>query len=343
MTALKNFEIDKFIVRPDPRQPIVLVYGPDAGLVRERVDALIRASVDDPADPFSLARIESEELSVNPGRLADEANTVPLFGGRRAVLLRINSRHNVTPSVEAVIESPPRDCRVIIEAGDLKKNAPLRAVCEKAKTAVALPCYADRADSLGKLIDEEMREADLTIAPEARTALLELLGGDRLASRSEIRKLTTFARGKQRVELTDISAVVSDASELGLDNVVDATFTGNTAEVEREFNKARADGVAPGQIVSRALWQVTLLHKMRLAMDNGDSAETAMMRGGPPVQYSRTENDGAALRNWSAARLLRAMQQLADALLDTRKQPALAEPIAQRALLSLAVSAKRRD
>ena len=86
MTAIKTTDIDRFIAKPDPGQPVVLVYGPDAGLVRERVDALVRASVDDPADPFALARIESEELSANPGRLADEANTVPLFGGRRAVL-----------------------------------------------------------------------------------------------------------------------------------------------------------------------------------------------------------------------------------------------------------------
>jgi hypothetical protein len=37
------------------------------------------------------------------------------------------------------------------------------------------------------------------------------------------------------------------------------------------------------------------------------------------------------------------MQQLAEATLDTRKQPALAETIAQRVLLSLAVSARRRE
>ena len=137
MTAIKAADVERFIARPDPSQPIVLVYGPDAGLVRERVDALVRASVDNPDDPFSLARIESEELSANPGRLADEANTVPLFGGRRAVLLRMNSRHNILSSIEVLLETPPRDCRVIIEAGDLRKNAPLRVLCEKAKVAAA--------------------------------------------------------------------------------------------------------------------------------------------------------------------------------------------------------------
>ena len=43
MTAIKAADVDRFIAKPDPRMPIVLVYGPDAGLVRERVDALAAA------------------------------------------------------------------------------------------------------------------------------------------------------------------------------------------------------------------------------------------------------------------------------------------------------------
>lgn len=341
MTALKTNEIDKFIAKPSA--PVVLVYGPDNGLVRERVDALIRASVDDPADPFALARIESEELSANPGRLADEANTVPLFGGRRAVMLKISSRHNVVPSVEAVLDDPPRDCRVVIEAGELRKNAPLRAACEKSKSAAVIPCYVDNEQALARLIDQEMRDASLTLADDARTALMDLLGGDRLASRSEIAKLVTYAAGKTRVELADVLAVVSDASEIALDALIDATFAGKTDEVEREFNKASSEGSSASSIMSGALRHVAQLHKMRLMLDNGDSAEFAMMRGAPPVHFSRTARVGAALRAWNGGRLLRAMQQLSEAALDTRKQPALADTIAQRALLSIAVSAKRRD
>jgi len=341
MTALKAHDVDRFIAKP--AAPIVLVHGSDAGLVRERAEALIKSSVENPNDPFSVAKIESDELAANPGKLADEANTVPLFGGRRAVLLKISSRHNVLPSVEAVLDNPPQDCRVIIESGELRKTAPLRALCEKSKAAAVIACYPDRAQDLARLVDQEMNEAELAIAPDARAALLELLGGDRLASRNEIRKLTTYARDKKRVELADVAAIVSDASEFGLDNVIDAAFAGQTADVDREYDKARADGANPGGILARALWQVTLLHKMRLAIDNGDSADSAMMRGGPPVHFSRQDRVGAALRIWSSTRLTGAMQQLADALLDSRKQPDLADAITHRTLLSLAVSAKRRD
>jgi DNA polymerase-3 subunit delta len=341
MTALKTADIDKFIARPN--LPVVLVYGPDAGLVRERVEALIAASVDDPNDAFAVARLDSEVIGANPGRLADEANTVPMFGGRRAVLLKVNSRHNIVPSVEAVLNDPPRECRVIIEAGELRKNAPLRAVCEKAKSAVAIPCYVDNAQALAQLINQEMKDASLSLADDARTALMSLLGGDRLASRSEIRKLTTYAAGKNRVELADVMAVVSDASEIALDALLDATFAGKTAEVEREFNKASGEGSSAASIVSAALRHVAQLHRMRLMIDKGDSAEFAMMRGAPPVHFSRKTAVETALRRWSAPGLTRAMGQLAEASFEARRQAIVGPAVAQRALLSLAVSAKRRE
>src|SRR5476649_744936 len=342
MTAIKASDVDRFIAKPDPSQPIVLVFGPDAGLVRERVDALVRASVDDLNDPFALARIEGEELSANPSRLVEEAHTVPLFGGRRAVLVKAGSR-NIAAAVETVIASPSSECRVIIEAGDLKKTAPLRTLCEKAKVAAVLPCYADNAQAVTRLIDDEMRAAKLTLSPDARTALTSLLGGDRLASRSELRKLALYALGSERIELDDVYAVVTDASEQAVDGVIDAAFAGKTADVENEFVKARGSVGSAAAIISAAIRHVANLHKMKLAVEGGDDIEFAMKRGGPPVHFKRAPQVGVALRGWSPARLLRVMEQLAEASLDMRRNAPLAETIAQRTLLSIAVSARRRE
>ena len=267
---------------------------------------------------------------------------MPLFGGRRAVLVKAGSR-NIAAAVETVIASPSPECRVVIEAGDLRKTAPLRTLCEKAKIAAAIACYADGERDIERLIDEEMRAANLSIAPDARAALMSLLGGDRLASRNEIRKLALYCKGQRRIELADVMAVVADASALALDDVIDAAFAGKPAEVETEFAKARGGGSSPAAIVSAAIRQVANLHKMKLAIEGGDSIEFAMKRGAPPVHFTRKTAVGVALRAWTPARLLRAMEQLAEASLDMRRNSALAEAIAQRTLLSIAVSARRRD
>jgi DNA polymerase III subunit delta len=342
MVALKPTEIDRFIARPDPGRPIVLVFGPDTGLVRERAAALIKASVDDPNDPFSLARLDGDDLAGEPGRLVEEATTVPLFGGRRAVWVKSGSR-NLAPAVEALIPVASPDCRVVIEAGDLKKSSPLRAVCEKAKNAAALACYIDNAAALARLVDDEMRAASLTISPDARAALLPLLGGDRLASRSEIQKLATFARDKGKVELDDVLAVVADASTLTLDALIDAAFAGRTSDLETQFGKAQIAGTSPGAIMSAAQRQVAALHRGRLALDTGASADEAINAMQGFVHFSRKSAVENVLRSWTSARLARAMAQLAEAALDVRKQPTMGEAIAQRTLLSLAVNARRKE
>src|ERR1700757_2012937 len=167
MVALRGRDIDAYLARPDPGRPIVLLYGPDAGLVRERADALIASAVDDPNDPFSLVKLDGDELAAEPSRLVDEALPVPLFGGRRAIRVRAGSR-SFASGVDTLADTLLKDCRIVIEAGDLRAESPLRKACERAKTAVAISCYPDSERELVKLIDDELRVANLKISSEAR-------------------------------------------------------------------------------------------------------------------------------------------------------------------------------
>jgi DNA polymerase III subunit delta len=341
MVALRGKEIDSFLARPDAGRPIILLYGPDAGLVRERADALIASSVDDPNDPFSLVKLDGDELSAEPSRLVDEAMTVPLFGGRRAIRVRAGSR-SFAGGIDTLAEMNVRDCRIVIEAGELRPESPLRKACEKAKTAVAIGCYPDTERDLAKLMEDELRIANLRIAQDARAALMSFLGGDRQASRNELRKLTLYAHGKGEVTLDDVMAVVADASELKLDPIVDGAFGGKPEMVETEFGKAMIAGTYPGVIISAAQRHAAWLHKSALAVASGTPVSAILEGGFPRLHFSRKPSAEMALRNFSPARLLPIIDQLATAALDMRKQPGLAAAIAQRTLLSIAISARRK-
>lgn len=341
MVALRGREIDTYLARPDPARPIILLYGPDAGLVRERAEALLASAVDDPSDPFSLVRLDGDELSAEPSRLVDEALTIPLFGGRRAIRVRAGSR-SFASGIDALADVPLKDCRIVIEAGELRAELPLRKACERAKSAVAIACYPDTERDLTKLIDDELKPSNLRIASDARAVLMGLLGGDRQASRNELRKLALYAHGKGEVTLDDVMAVVADASELKIDPIVDGAFAGNAAAVESEFAKAMVAGTYPGVIISAAQRQAAWLHKSALAIAEGTPASAVLDGGFPRLHFSRKPSVEAALRNFDAARLMVIIDQLATAALDMRKQATLAAVIAQRALLSIAVNAKRR-
>ncbi|WP_022720481.1 DNA polymerase III subunit delta [Rhodopseudomonas sp. B29] len=341
MVALRGKDITSFLARPDAGKPVVLLYGPDAGLVRERADAVIAASLDDPKDPFALVRLEGDELASEPSRLVDEALAIPMFGGRRAIRVRAGSR-SFASGVEALLETPPRDCRVVIEAGDIKPDHALRKACEKAASAVAIGCYPDAEADLGRLIDDELRASNLSIARDARTVLVSLLGGDRQASRNELRKLVLYAHGQSEVTLDDVMVCVSDASDLKLDVIVDAAFGGKPAVVESEFAKAMVAGTYPGQIIAAAQRHAAFLHKISLAVEGGTPAASALDSTFPRLHFSRKGAAETALRQFSPPRLAQLIEQLASAALDSRKQANLGAAIAQRALLSIAVNARRR-
>lgn len=338
MVAISNREVESYLAKPSPAHAIILLFGADVGLVRERADALIAAAVDDVNDPFSLVRLEGDDLAAEPSRLVDEAMTVPLFGGRRAIRVRAGGR-NFASGVEVLLQEPPPDCRIVIEAGELRRDAPLRVMCEKAKTAAAIACYADTTRDLARLIDDELRVANLRIDPDARTALTELLGGDRLASRNEIRKLALYAHGKGEITLDDISAVVTDASSFALDPIIDSAFAGKPAELETAFAKAMAAGTNPNAIMFAAGRQASQLHRARLAMDEGQDLDRAF----PRLHFSRKDAIALALRNLSAERLSQSMLQIGDATLEVRRRPQLAEAVAQRVLMGIAVNARRRS
>ncbi len=85
-----------------------------------------------------------------------------------------------------------------------------------------------------------------------------------------------------------------------------------------------------------------MLHKAALAVDQGTPPSVAIESGFPRLHFSRKAQVETALRAWTAPRLVQVIDQLANATLESRKQSALAAVIAQRAMLSIAVNARRR-
>src|SRR5262249_55643740 len=103
MVALKGPDIDRFLARP--HQPIVLVFACAGAWVHGRADASGRVGAAHPKPLFPPPRRAGDHPAGAPTRLVEEANTIPLFGGRRAVWVKAGAR-NFAPAVEALVAAP---------------------------------------------------------------------------------------------------------------------------------------------------------------------------------------------------------------------------------------------
>ncbi len=341
MVAIKSHEADRFLARDAKGFAAYLVFGTDVGLVSERLRALTRLLVDDAADPFQVVRLRGEDVAGDPGRLADEVNTVPMFGGRRVVCIDASGR-DIAPALTHHLTSGA-DTPVLIEAGGLKKDAALRKLVERSKAAVAIECYPDEERDVVRLIETEIAAAGLTIDAEAKATLAGLLGADRLASRGEIAKLVLYAHGRTSVTVEDVEAVVADAAAQATDALIDATFAGDLAGVEMAGRRVLRGPAEAGVFLGAALRHAVWLHRASLDLAAGGSPDQVMAQA--PRAGIAPRRRGAVERQVRAAgpeTLFLAVIRLGEAIGRVRREPLLAEDLALRTLWTLARAVQRR-
>jgi DNA polymerase-3 subunit delta len=342
MAQKKAHEVEAWLRRPPENVAIVLIYGPDRGLVSERARTFAEKTGLPLDDPFSVVRLEASEADRDQGRLLDEARTVPMFASRRLLWVRnAGAQKSLADDVKALSAEPPRDVVILIEAGDLKKGAALRSVVEGSAVGMALPCYGDEDRDIDSVIDDELGKNGIGIAMEARGALRRNLGGDRLATRGEIAKLALYAHGKREIELDDVVAMTGDVSSVSVDDAVDAMLDGKVDDFDQAFTRQSLGGSQAYLVLAAAIRQMQALHLLRSGMTGGRNAASVIAGARPPIFFARRKLVERALERWSTEALQRGLARLQAAVLATRQRPELSVEIARHALLGIAVEGSR--
>ncbi|MBZ0216178.1 MAG: DNA polymerase III subunit delta [Fimbriimonadaceae bacterium] len=340
MAIIQSGKVDSFLARPPEKVNAVLIYGPDRGLVSERAAKLAAAFNGASANALAITRLTASDLNDDPGRLADEVTSMGLFGGRRVVRVRPESQQ-ITNQLEQLLPRIDRDILLIVEAGQLAPNIKMRKLFETAEHCAAIPCYLDDAQDLGRILDEQVRGAGLTIDADARAAMMERIGGDRMASRAEIEKLCLYALGRETITLNHVEAIAGDVSTLVLDDLCDAVGLGDLAATDRITERLLAGGTSPHQIIASHIRHVLLLHELRAATDAGGNTRELIDRRRPPVFFKRKPAISAQVRRWPLGHLNRALEILGSGEQAARRGDALAPAAISQTLLTLCYQAKK--
>ena len=343
MSIIKNAAADSFIERLPRGVQFYLVHGPDEGLTHERSQAIVRKVLGENPDPLRLVRLEGDGLARDPGALAEEAYAVSMFGGARAIWIDAKGRE-LFAAVNPLFARPPDDCAIIIKCGQIKKGNELRSAFETMLGAVSIECYPDKLNALGPLIDGELQNAGIALAPEARTAVLAMLGADRTASRSEITKLMLFAQGKRRIEDTDVAAVLSGSAQSGIDDIIDRSLVGDlrgAAECAARFFNEGGDG---DYLINRLIARLTLLFRIRVEMDQGRTFDAACQALSITLPADVRRSLAQQAECWSSQSVTKRLAALRDASVNVRNESRLSGILAARGIWALASrSPSRRD
>ena len=324
--------IDGFLKTPS--SSIVLLFGPDSGLVAERGLALVRSVEGAMHDPFRFAELHGPDAQT----LLGEATAAALTGGRRVVRVR-DASETLVKAVETLAKNPP-DALVILEAGELTGKSKLRAACEKSAAAATIACYAIDTARLPQAVTARLRAQNIAIDADAAAWVAANIPGEEGPLRQTVELLTLYAGTEPRLTLADVSAALADGGGDAMQDAVDATISGDPAAVDRALTMAYDEGVSPVGILRMLLSELSRLRVAAGAIAEGASIAEAMGGMRPPVFFKRQKLVTHALSVWSVPALTEAIRAALTAETSCKQTHVPEQAYCRQTMLGLASRAR---
>ncbi len=328
-------QIEQFVKSPDKNARVILVYGPDVGLVSERATVMGKTVVPDLNDPFNVVDLSVSALAEDSARLSDEANAISMMGGDR--LIRITGgTDKLSVLVKSYLENPSNSALVIIQAGELSPRSSLRKLCESAKNAAALPCYVEDERDLSRFIRDTLQAAKLRVDGDAVSWLAANISGDRRKVRSELEKLITYKGDEQSsISLIDVQAACGAAGAQGFDDLVYNVGGRNSRAALKAYATLMAEGTAFVAILRSLQNHFRRLHMTRSYMQDGMDMDSAMKKLSPPVFFKQSPMFKAQVNSWSLPILNQVLNRLSELEAQCKQTGMPVDTLCSQAILAI--------
>ncbi|MDX9998416.1 MAG: DNA polymerase III subunit delta [Phenylobacterium sp.] len=345
MELKRRPDVERFLKSPDKDVRCALIYGPDAGVVRERAAQLAAAATERPDDPFDVALMTDADLDGDGASLEGELSAQSMMGGRRLVRLRLSAEKLEKMVAEALSAHAGGqfnpDAFFLVEAGALGKRSPLRSAAEKAKAAVAIPCYEDEPGDIARLVREALAKDNVGLNNEALGIFVARLPKERGVARREIERLALYlGPGSGRIaapqDLEDFLGVEPESSLF--DAAADA-FGGRLAEAQAGLRRAAQEGEAGPAAVRAIGMHLGRLRRTLTLVQSGAGVQEAAKASG--VFWKQEREFLRQARAWSLAELDRIQPEVLSADRACKSSGAPDHLIAERLALTIASRARR--
>lgn len=312
-------DIDGFCRSPG-KAAALLVFGTDAGQVRQRAAAMADAWLGANPDPMARCELTAEQVSDDPAILSDELAAMSLMAPRRVILLReVEDKH--LPAVQEAISHRSGDNFLVMYVTEsLPATSKLRVWAERAADAAALACYKDEGAGLEQFIRDTLRGYGLRAGSDVTRLLAHQLSGDRQIILNELEKLSLYVGDEaEEITLEDVRATVGENNDKSFDDLNNAVASGDMVTLCRLSDRLLLEG-NPGLLLVRSLMRYfAKLETLALKRDEGMSVDAAIEGLRPPVFFKAKPILKSHANRWSAASCATALARLQILELDSKR------------------------
>ena len=332
-------QITSFLAKPPDKISAILLHGSDSGLRSSRSKQLANHYSDDLDDVFSVTRISGASLSGEPGKIADAAAEIPMFGNR-LVLVKASGTE-LLEACKLLLTKPVDSSIVIIDANDTTTKHAVVKLFELSDKAAAIGCYPDNDEDIQQLAQTIFRQDNVSVDCDGLTLISSRLGSDHSATRAEIEKLALLAGPGGTLTLETISEALGDSAILAVDDIADAVATGHVPALSKALGKAWREEANCVMVIRGCQTYFNQLGMLGYAVLAGQSPQNAVQGLRPPVHFKLREALIRHLKNWQPQRCMDMVNRLQDIEISIKYKSIDDRTLTSQSLLGLCLRAQR--
>jgi len=332
-------QIASFLAKPPDKISAILLHGSDSGLRSSRSQQLAALYSDDLDDVFSVTRISGASLGGEPGKIADAAAEIPMFG-TRLVLVKASGTE-LLDACKLLLAKPVRGAMVIIDASDTTTKHAVVKLFESSDIAAAIGCYPDSDGDIRQLAQTIFRQDNVSVDRDGLALISSRLGSDHAATRAELEKLVLLAGPGGTLTVETISEALGDSAVLAVDDVADAVANGHVPALSKALRKAWLEEANCVMIIRGCQTYFNQLGMLGYAVLAGQSPQTAVRGLRPPVHFKLQDAFIRHLKNWQPQRCIDMVNRLQDIEINLKSKTIDDRTLTSQSLLGLCLRAQR--
>jgi DNA polymerase-3 subunit delta len=323
---------------PNPNIRVYLFHGPDESGAAELAAKLGRTLGPD----AERIDIDMKMLREHPGRLADEAASMSLFGGARLIRV-LGIEDSAAESITLLLGAETAGNPVVAIGPGLKTSGKLVKLAIAAPNAMAHACYVPEGMDAARLATGIAREHGLRLSGDVPQRLASGSGGDRAVLTREIEKLALYldaAPDRPRdADSRALDAVGADLGDTEMFGAIESILDGRVAELGGDLAGLAQAGTVGIPLLRQLARRLLTLAELRVEIDRGATIDEVLEKN--RIFFRERAATGRALRRWNAAQITRAIDRVREAERGLMRAGTPGEVLAEAECVTLARAAAR--
>ena len=322
---------------------LILICGSNQGLIDLLFKSLLKKKSVDINDPFTVSKLNIENLIDNPSCLSEALSTYSLISNKRTVLLDLcNSSitKKITDIVISALKLEVDNYNLFIKADNLRTQSEFVKYINNSKLGLLVTCYEETLVNIKTKLLNIFNEKDLKFNNNFISELTSRFSNDSSINQMEIEKLKTFLISNDEVNETTLLNLINNNSDANINKIAIYCGNGNVKEALFFYEKTVQSSISPISVIKTIFKHFKIIESVLYLVNNGNNIDYAMNSLKPPVFFKDKPHITAQTKLWTIKKINLVKKRLIDSEIKCKNNIINDKLLIAQLVLSISVIAK---